>query len=492
MKSGTPLYSSAAVRRLDAAAIAAGTPGLELMRRAGRVAFDALRQRWPQARRLLVLCGAGNNGGDGYVVASLARQAGLEVSVLALEGREPASEEARTVCAEWRRLGEVAPWRPGDALPRVDLIVDALFGTGLSRPLEGAAAALVEAVNDAGAPVLALDVPSGIDADRGHAPGPALRAALTVSFVGRKLGLYTGAGRAHAGDRHFDDLGASAGAGGEPPEACLLALDDCLGWLAPRRDDDHKGRFGHVLVVGGDHGMGGAVRLCAEAALRCGSGLVSVLTRPEHAVPLLGGRPELMVAPADGATWPEAAGRASVLAVGPGLGRGEWGRQQLEQALRRAAGQDLPCVLDADGLWHLEAGRELPGRLVLTPHPGEAARLLGTDTAGIQSDRPAAARELARRYRACVVLKGNGSLVADPKGRLGVVDAGNPGMASGGMGDVLTGVVAALLAQGLGPWQAAALGAVAHATAGDRAADGQPRGLIASDLFPALRRVLNP
>lgn len=487
MKQGAPLYSSDGVRRLDAAAIRAGTPGLDLMRQAGALAFATLRQRWPTARRLLVACGWGNNGGDGYVLASLARQAGMQVSVLALDGRPPKSDEARTVRAECEALGAVDGWQEGDPLPPAEVLVDALFGVGLSRALAGSAAAMVDALSAHGAPVLALDVPSGIDADTGHAPGPAVRAAATVSFVGRKLGLQTGAGRAHAGARHFDSLGVADDPAVAEPVARLLDFESCLGWLPARRDDDHKGRFGHVLVVGGDHGMGGAARLCAESAARCGAGLVSVLTRPAHLAALLAGRPELMVLGVEGQVWPEAAQRASVLAVGPGLGRGSWGKAHAMQALA----QRLPSVLDADALWHLDSAADLPDAAVLTPHPGEAARLLGTATAEVQADRPQAARELARRYRANVVLKGNGSLVASPDGELWVVDAGNPGMASGGMGDVLTGVIAALLAQGLCAARAARLGALAHALAGDLAAGQQPRGLLASDLLPALRQVLN-
>lgn len=490
MTYGAPLYSSDAVRRLDAAAIAAGTPASALMRRAAAAAFAVLRQQWPAARRLLVACGWGNNGGDGYLVACLARRAGLEVHVLALDGRRPASAAAQAARAEWEALGAVVDWQVGDPLPEAEVIVDGLFGVGLTRPLAGSAAALVEAINAHPAPTLALDLPSGIDADRGAAPGAAVRAAVTVSFVGRKLGLYTGAGRAHAGLRRFDAIGVEGAA--EAAEAAAWLLDPRERHdLLPRRDDDaHKGRFGHVLVVGGDHGMGGAVRLCGEAALRSGAGLVTVLTRSAHRAPLLAARPELMVQCTDEGEWPAASERASVLAIGPGLGRGEWGAALLGHALRSGR----PCVLDADALWHLRdrAAPTLPASAVLTPHPGEAATLLGCDSAAVQADRPAAARELARRHAAWVVLKGNGSLVAAPDGALWVVDAGNPGMASGGMGDVLTGVIAALLAQGLRAGDAARLGALVHAMAGDLAAAEAPRGLLASDLFAALRRLLNP
>lgn len=487
MDEGLPLYSTDAVRRLDAAAIAAGTPAMELMRRAGLAAWRALQRHWPLARRLLVLCGPGNNGGDGYVLAALAARQGLEVEVLALDDAPPRSAEARQARAEWDRLGAVRVWADGAALPSADVVVDALYGVGLRRGLAGTAAALVAQLNSSALPVLALDVPSGIDADRGSAPGPAVQATVTVSFVGRKIGLYTGAGRAHAGRREFEDLGVAAAVGLEPA-ARVLVPEHCLRWLPRRRDDDHKGRFGHVLVIGGDHGMGGAARLCSEAAARCGAGLVSVFTRPAHCAALLATRPELMAIGVDEGGWPAAAERATVLAVGPGLGRAAWGRHLLARAL--ALGR--PCVLDADALAGLAEAGSLPASSVLTPHPGEAARLLGQEVAGVQSDRPAAARALARRFGSVVVLKGNGSLVADPDGALWVVDAGNPGMASGGMGDVLCGVIAALLAQGLEVRQAAALGTLCHALAGDRAAGTAPRGLLASDLFAELRGVLNP
>jgi len=262
--------------------------------------------------------------------------------------------------------------------------------------------------------------------------------------------------------------------------------------LPPRADDAHKGRFGHVLAIGGDHGMGGALRLCAEAAARCGAGLVSAITRSAHVAPILAARPEVMVHACESSDdWSrDFVRRATVLAIGPGLGRDAWGRR----LMRRALQSGLPVVLDADALWHLPS-TELPDSCrtkVLTPHPAEAARLLNCDVAVVQADRFAAARSLSQLYSACVVLKGNGSLVASPAGEVRVVDAGNPGMASGGMGDVLTGVIAALLAQGLSCFEAASHGALAHAVAGDRAAGGGQRGLLASDLLPELRHILNP
>jgi ADP-dependent NAD(P)H-hydrate dehydratase / NAD(P)H-hydrate epimerase len=260
--------------------------------------------------------------------------------------------------------------------------------------------------------------------------------------------------------------------------------------LPMRSRDAHKGCHGHVLAIGGDHGTAGAIRLCGEAALRSGAGLVSVATQPEHLFALNAARPELMAhAVADPSALAPLLARASVLAVGPGLGRGSWGRALWQAALDSR----LPRVLDADGLNLLAAAPRCFDGLaaVLTPHPGEAARLLDCDVAAVESDRFAAARALAKRYGGVLVLKGAGSLIADPDGGLAVCPWGNPGMASGGTGDLLTGIIAALLAQGCTAWQAACLGVGLHARAGDLAARDGERGLLASDLLIPLRHLLN-
>ncbi|MBD8526796.1 NAD(P)H-hydrate dehydratase [Pseudomarimonas arenosa] len=487
-----PLYRSDSVRELDRLTIASGVAAIELMRRAGWAAFNWLQRRYPEARRICVLCGPGNNGGDGYVVARLAREAGLEVQLAALA--EPRSDEARAVAAEWQRIGGSSRSRLPDDLDRADLIVDALFGIGIQSALREPAASWVRAVNDSGRPVLALDVPSGLDADRGCAVGAAVQADSTISFVGRKQGLYTGRGRALAGERQFDDLGAgSAAQSGISASAIAIDRRSLSAALPKRADDAHKGAAGHVLALGGDLGMGGAIRLAAEAALRCGAGLVSVATRPEHVGALLAGRPECMAHAVPEHEVPPAdlLARATVLAIGPGLGRGGWGLSMLEAGL--SAGK--PSVLDADALWHVAQGARPPKRAVITPHPGEAARLLECSVEDIQSDRFAALRLLAERFRCVVLLKGNGSLIADGSTQdptpSYVVDAGNPGLAVGGSGDVLTGVIAALLAQGLAPLQAARIGALLHATAGDVAAEQGQRGLLPSDLMSPLRQLIN-
>ena len=487
------LHDAAGSRALDRAAMQVdGITGIELMRRAGAAAFDILRQRWPDARRVRVVCGAGNNGGDGFVVARLASEAGLQVSVALLGDPTRLRGDAALAFEDWRGAGGELDATPLHGLAvNVDVAVDALFGTGLDRALHGRALEAVETLNRTRVPVLALDMPSGLHADSGAVMGAAVQADATVSFISLKPGTLTGEGPSHCGRVHFASLGVpQAVLDAVRPVAVRTDLERCRGWLARRTRSAHKGHFGHVLVVGGEHGHGGAVRLAAEAAARSGAGLVSVATRERHVAALLAGRPELMVhAIAEAAELDPLLAQASVIAIGPGLGQSAWGRAMLEKVL---AADECPMVLDADAL-NLLAGRELRrSHWVLTPHPGEAGRLLGSDGATVQQDRFAAASGVLARYGGCVVLKGAGTLIADDQGVPRLCSEGNPGMATGGMGDVLCGVIAALLAQGLPPSRAAELGVAVHARAADRAtADGE-RGLLASDLFAPMRLLLNP
>lgn len=493
MPEPVPLFRSETVRAIDHDAITRdGIDAYALMTRAAAAALACLRRAWPEARRLCVVCGHGNNGGDGFVLARLARDAGLVARVVVVDARAAGEGSAARARADWLAAGGgVDVFDPALPLPSADVVVDALFGIGLRAAPEGAAHACIDAMNASGTPVLALDVPSGFDADTGHVPGAAVSATRTISFIAHKRGLFTGRARALVGVLELATLDVPA-ATRERHDAAAFAFDvsHLPHWFSPRRRDAHKGHHGHVLAIGGDDGFGGAIRLCAESALRTGAGLVSVATRAAHVVPLLAARPELMPHAVDSADAVDALlARASVVAIGPGLGQRPWGRDLFERALASSH----PLVFDADALNLLAATpRTVPGA-VLTPHPGEAARLLDTTTAAIEADRHAAADALAARYDATVVLKGAGSLVAAPGHTTAVIDAGNPGMASGGMGDVLTGAIAALLAQGLPPFDAACAGALLHAAAGDAAArDGGERGLLATDLFPHLRRLANP
>lgn len=487
------LYTAAQVRALDRQAIERfGIPGAELMARAGAAAFDLLRRRWPEARRLCVLTGTGNNGGDGFVIARLAAEAGLEVSVLQLGDRARIAGDARLHADRWAEMGR--PWLDFERLPgEADVLVDAMLGTGLERPLTGQFRAAVEAVNAHRAPVLAVDIPTGLDADRGVVLGAAVEARATISFIGLKRGMFTGAAVDCCGEIFFEALAVPAAI-----YASQILSARRVDWaqqrtrIGPRRRSAHKGDFGHVLVVGGDHGYGGAACLSGQAALRSGAGLVSLVTRKRHVGGMLAAAPELMVHGARKGAVPEhLIQRSNALVLGPGLGRRRWGRRLFRQ-LQTYEG---PLVLDADGL-NLLAGAsgERRDNWVLTPHPGEAARLLGVDVAEIEADRFAAVERLQQRFGGTVVLKGAGTLVLGPGNRpVAVCSDGNPGMASGGMGDVLSGVIGGLLAQGWIPEEAAERGVCLHAAAGDRAAcvEGE-RGLLAHDLLPHIRRLGNP
>jgi len=483
------LYRAEQVRALDRCAIEQhGIDGNILMERAGGAAFALLRQRWPEARRLCVLAGAGNNGGDGYVVARLAHEAGLAVRLLQLGDHGGLKGEAAAAAHAYAEAGgQAEPFRrlPNDC----DLIFDALLGTGLERPVREQWADAIAQCNGAQAPVLALDIPSGLHADTGRVLGSAIRAAATISFIGLKQGMLTGLGPDHCGAIHFDALEVPAAI-----YATQVLAARRIDWqkecelLPRRRPGAHKGDFGHVLVVGGAPGMTGAPRLSGEAALRSGAGLVTIATHPEHAAVVNLNRPELMVrAVADADALRAAASRASVIAIGPGLGQDEWGRALFAAAL--ALGR--PLVIDADGLNLLAQDPQRRDDWVLTPHPGEAARLLDRGVAEIEADRFAAVAALQQRYEGTVVLKGAGSLIQGPGARPpAVCSDGNPGLASGGTGDALTGIVAALLAQGLEPPRAAEAGVCLHAAAGDRAAAQGQRGMLAADLIDALRGTL--
>ena len=485
-----PLYSPQALRALEARGTALlDGDAFTLMARAGQAGWRCALRHWPQAMRLVVACGPGNNGGDGYVLSRHAQDAGRSVRVLRLQ--PPATALAQRACDEFVAAGGEIAGFDGE-IGEADLLVDALFGIGLSRAPDAAASALIEAMDAHPAPTLALDVPSGIDADRGSAPGRAVHADRTLQFIARHRGLRTGAAMDHAGHLELAALELPDSVfEGVPASAEAWRADGLPGFFPLRPRDHHKGRNGHVLCIGGDHGSGGAVLLAAEASMRAGAGLASLATRGAHVAAALARRPEGMAHAVEGvAELLPLLGRADVLAIGPGLGQDTWGHGLLALAL----GQPQPRVLDADALNLLATNQWQPlAGDILTPHPGEAALLLGTTTQAVQADRFGAARALCERFGATVVLKGAGSIIAAPGAMTAVIGAGNPGMAVGGMGDLLTGVIAALRAQGFAPRDAAIAGTLLHAAAGDAAArDDGERGLLPSDLLPWLRRLANP
>lgn len=488
------LYRSAQLRALDGLAVQeAGIPGLALMKRAAAASAQVIRAEYPEARRCLVCCGSGNNAGDGFLVAGMLADKGLDAQMLLL-GRAPqagtdagaahawAKERAPCLAAEGVDLGALAA--------AADLVVDALLGLGIQGEVRPQYRQAIAAINGAGTPVVALDLPSGLCADTGRALGACVKAAHTVTFVGRKLGLCTNDGPEYAGQVHFASLGI--------PDALYdrFALDavDLLDLslrsrLPARHRNAHKRAHGHLLVIGGNEGMGGAALLAGEAAMQTGAGLVTLATRSAHVGAILARRPELMPKGVAGAgDLAPLLARATCLLLGPGLGQDAWSRKLFAAAMQSR----LPMVVDADGLNLLAAGDGDVAKRdnwALTPHPGEAARLLGRQ--GIQEDRAQAALDLQARYGGTALLKGQGSLVASPHG-LALCPYGNPGLAVAGTGDVLAGLIASLLAQGLAPAEAARLGAVLHGRAADlRVAATGERGLLASDLPPAIRALLN-
>lgn len=489
----TALYTAEQCRALDRTAIEQfGIPGFRLMQRAAQASLAVLQQHWPSVRQLTVICGGGNNGGDGLVLAGLAWQAGYQVQLLVM-GDDYAQRLRGEAMEAWSWLGatdvEAEPWHVGVEL-RGELIVDALLGIGLQGEVRDDSAAVIAQINRSGRPVLALDIPSGLCADTGAILGAAVRADLTLTFIGVKQGLLTHQGVDCTGELWFDGLRVPDEVYEEVPVSAFRTdFDDLAALLPPRARSSHKGNNGHLLVIGGDYGMAGAGLMASQAALRAGAGLVTLATREEHRLAALTRVPELMCHGVAGAADLEPLlARADALVVGPGLGQESWGLDLLGAALE----SEKPVVLDADALNLLAQSDTLAPnpRWILTPHPGEAARLLETDTREIQRNRFAQVQALQQRYGGTVVLKGAGSLSCDGDA-IHLCSAGNPGMATAGMGDILSGVIGALLAQGLSAIDAARAGVLAHAAAGDLAAEQGERGLMATDLLPGIRACVN-
>jgi hydroxyethylthiazole kinase-like uncharacterized protein yjeF len=462
-----------------------------LMERAGAAAAELVaRLQQGLSGKPLIFAGPGNNGGDAFVAARLLRQRGLDPTVVYRGDPARLPPDATAAHGRWLEAGGrcQADVPAGDrGSDRYGVVVDGLFGIGLVRPIEGPYAALVERINAYDGPVLALDCPSGLDADTGRAHGVAVRASHTIAFIASKPGLLTLDGPDHCGEISVADLGLDAAKGKDAGR--IPAPADFAPWLQARPHNSHKGSYGSVGIVGGARGMAGAALLAGRAALALGAGRVYVGML--ESLPVDPRQPELMLRAPD-----DVFELATTLAVGPGLGQSDIALA----LLRRALAADLPLLLDADALNLLAAHPVLLGRLdrrsaptLLTPHPTEAARLLGTSTAEVQSDRLQAARELAERHHANVVLKGCGSVIVGADRRWCINTSGNPGQASAGQGDVLTGIAAALLAQGW-PADTALTAAVhLHGAAADAAvaAGLGPVGLAAGECITAARRLFN-
>lgn len=486
------LYCAEQLQRSEArAGEAAGYSLAQLMSLAGRAVFEQLQHRVGAGARIAICCGEGNNGGDGYIVARLAHQAGYKVNVYALKanteldhtGNEPALQ-ARQAC---RELGLTEQPLLDCLSCSPDLVIDAVFGIGLSRPLEGELAEWVRKLKQSRVPVLAVDIPSGIDADTGTVMGEAVIAETTVTMIAYKRGLFTGASRNYIGHLVLADLGVGQHFVQLEKPDWRRVTDNPYPWLGERPIGAHKGDNGHVLIVGAGPGMPGASVLAMIAALRAGAGKVSVACHPSNVSIIASQQPEAMV---HGIEQPEQLtsllDAASAIVVGPGLGRDEWAFN----TYRACMAVNTCKVIDADALYWLAHDPVQSSQLILTPHPGEAARLLKCRTQDIEKDRFAHALSLHNQYHAQVVLKGAGSLISSSRGNW-LVDRGSPAMASGGMGDCLAGLIGALVAQGLAPAQALTAGVYWHAVAGEEAGADGVRGILASDLMPIIRKLVN-
>ncbi len=508
------VVTAAEMRRLDRLTIDVhGVPSLRLMERAGQSVVDVILERWTHLakRGVLVVAGKGNNGGDGLVIARLLRQRKFPCEVACIAPAADLSPDATTHLERYRAVkGPFTEIPPGDLDPLRDrmknkgLLVDALLGTGLRSPVEGFLADVVELMNASGLPIVAVDTPSGLDADRGTPLGATIQAEATVTFGFPKAGQVIYPGVVYSGDLVVADIGIHPeAAAAVDPSVELLDPADVVRLLPRRADDSHKGSYGHLLVMAGSRGKTGAAVLGCRAAMRVGTGLVT-LAAPRGLNEILAGalvesmtetlgRPGEDQWPALGvADWHGLAERKSAILFGPGVGVHASARTTLETLLEHCS---LPWLIDADGLNNLAAdvsrlrGARVPP--VLTPHPGEMSRLAGLDTAEVNGDRIGIARAFAAAHRCHLVLKGARTVMATPEGQVSINPTGNSGMASGGMGDVLAGIVAGFLAQGLPPKDAVRLGVYLHGRTGDRVADERGGvGLIASDLVDELPRAI--
>jgi hydroxyethylthiazole kinase-like uncharacterized protein yjeF len=484
----SPIYGTRAIRELEARA----TGARSLMERAGEAAAEFARSLCGDtAKDILVVAGPGNNGGDAFEVAARLKRWFFRVGVVFAGERDKLPEDAGAALTKWEAAGGALL----EAIPegtRFDLAVDGLFGIGLKRPLAGRHAALVEKLNAMNVPILSLDIASGIDADTGAVMGCAVRASHTITFIAYKPGQLTLDGPDHCGKLKLDALGLDPARLLEP-EGTLLDSEILSAAVAPRPRNFHKGQAGSVGVLGGAAGMVGAAVIAGRAALRCGAGRVYLGLMTPRPPDVDHANPELMLRkPA------ELLGKATidVLVAGPGMGKAA----SAAKLLRAALAAKVTMVLDADALNLIAASRPLAtaagkrkAATLITPHPAEAARLLGTSTHAVQADRVAAARAIAKRYRSIALLKGNGSVIADPSGKFWINPSGNPGMASAGMGDALAGIVAALCAQGAPPLQSLLAGTYLHGAAADAlvAAGSGPRGITASEVIDSARALMN-
>ena len=487
------IFNSNDVAQIDKASIDAKGKefGFKLMKRAALLSFRLLMKQNPKS--VSILCGVGNNAGDGYLIGKKAIELGLETQLISIESEEKLSGDAKKAMLAFKLSGgEVNLWSINDQI-NGDWIVDAIFGTGINREIDSSYHDAITAINESKSKVISIDLPSGLCGNTGKTFGAIVSADITVTFVGMKLGLYLDKGPNNAGKVHLYDLGVDEKFYKEYEPSLEIISDKILSEvIIPRNQSNHKGDHGHVLLIGGNNGMEGAIRIASEASLRSGSGLVSVISTSRSCEIINQFRPEVMCYDTlDTGIIRSLMDRVDIIGVGPGLGLNDWATQLYELAFD----SNKYLVLDADALNILSTNQVNRGNWILTPHPGEASRLLGCSVSDIQSDRMNALTNLSEKYNADVLLKGKYTLTKSiTNGTPYIVTSGNPGMASAGMGDLLTGVISSLLGQfpNLEKRKIIASAAHIHSKAGDLAAQDGERGLIASDLLPYIRSLVNP
>lgn len=487
----TEIYSVKQVRQIEQSAFDSGLDGAQLMARAGLAGYRLLRQRWPRRSTLIVYCGSGNNGGDGYIIGQLALQDGLNVGCII--SKPPTTKLAQQASSAYiasggKIISDIAEFEQDDSV-----IVDALLGIGLHEPVREPQRSLISTINRSQIPVLAIDIPSGIDADSGQCLGSAVRASHTLSFIGLKPGNLIAAGQTHNGELTLDHL--------DIPQRLFKHLVPTMRRITPaiaatelpkRSLDQHKGQCGRVLIVGGQQGMTGAVDLASKAAYRSGSGLVQVAFI-DNGVDATQGNSQSLAAEVitlndNRDAFDKALKQADVIAAGPGMGTAIQSQQYLSRLLELSK----PLVLDADALNLLTRQPEQRNNWVLTPHPGEAAQLLATTTANIQQDRIKAVQQLSQQYGGVIVLKGARTLIASEGRVVHCCSNGHSGMATAGMGDVLTGMIASLIGQGMSLFEASVTAVWCHAWSADKWSQQHGlHGMIASDISELIPDILN-
>ena len=499
------LYTASETRKIDNLAIKEkGISGYSLMQMAAEFTLDVILREFSPVEELIIFCSKGKNSGDGFLLGSFAKEFGLEVTIVMSNTSNVIKGVSRKAFEEMKDAKvKIISTKSIEKLKVSNkaVIVDALIGTGLKGNLRKNIKESILALNKLGVklPVLSLDIPSGVNPDTGDADDIAVYADITATFVAQKRGCFTSVGKKFSGEIIYSDLEIPKNLFSKiTSTSYVVDYEDSISKVVYREQDAHKGHFGNVLIVGGDRGLGGAGLLSSRAAVYSGAGLTSLVTRPEHVSASLVSCPEVMVKGVDsGQDIEEHLVKPDVIAIGPGLGQSAWSEQMIQRVFWEAEKRDVSVIMDADALnllTKLKLSSNLPKRLILTPHPGEASRLLNTSVAVIESNRFSAAAKIQKKFNATVVLKGSGTVICHKSGgtqKWGICDSGNPGMATGGMGDVLTGIIAGLLAQGLTLKEAAEAGVDLHAKAADQASlEFGEAGLTSSDVINELKYLL--